>query len=148
MTMKRSTRGKRAGAGGQRWHRRRGVVAVEMALIAPIVFLLLIGLVVGGLGVFRYEQVAMLAREGARWASVHGPEYEFVTHGAPVTATDVYNNAIATRAVGLDPSALSYDLAWGAERATVAFTVRYVWLPEAIFAGGTLSSRTEMVVTH
>jgi Flp pilus assembly protein TadG len=132
----------------RRRRRCRGVVAVEMALIAPIVFLLLIGLIVGGLGVFRYEQVAMLAREGARWASVHGPECERVTHAAPITDDDVYTNAIAVRAVGLDASALSYDLAWDTERATVAVTVRYLWLPEALFAGGTLSSKAEMVVTY
>src|SRR5262249_60834720 len=45
--------------------KRRGVVTVEAALVFPIVILLLLGLIVGAMGIFRYQQVAWLAREGA-----------------------------------------------------------------------------------
>ena len=58
-----------------RARRRRGVAAVEFAVIAPVVLLFAFGLIVGGLGVFRYQEVAHLAREGARYASTHGGMY-------------------------------------------------------------------------
>jgi hypothetical protein len=54
---------------------RRGAALVEFALVAPLVFLLLLGLIVGSFGVYRYLQVAALAREASRWAAVHGADY-------------------------------------------------------------------------
>ena len=44
-------------------------------MVYPLTILLLLGTVVLGLGVFRYQQLQCLAREGARYASVHGPQY-------------------------------------------------------------------------
>ena len=52
--------------------RRRGAVAVENALVLGVMFSLILGVIVLGMGVFRYQEMAYLAREGARWASVHG----------------------------------------------------------------------------
>ena len=47
--------------------KRRGVSAVEAAVVYPITMLLLLGTVVLGLGVFRYQQIQSLAmREGSR----------------------------------------------------------------------------------
>ena len=43
--------------------RRHGTHALECAVVFPVVFLLLFGLLIGALGVFRYQQVASLARE-------------------------------------------------------------------------------------
>ena len=50
--------------------KRRAALAVEMAVVLPVLLFLLLMLIVGGIGVFRYQQVACLAREGARWGSV------------------------------------------------------------------------------
>ncbi len=47
----------------------------KAAVVYPITIFLLLGTVVLGLGVFRYQQIQSLAREGARYASVHGPQY-------------------------------------------------------------------------
>lgn len=127
---------------------RPGTAVVEMALIAPLAMLLVIGFVVMGLGVFRYHQLAALARDGARWASVHGSTYEIASHRGPITADDVYAKVIRPRAVGLDMSRLTYDVTWGPNRATVAVTVNYAWLPEAYFGAVQLSSRTEMPVSY
>jgi hypothetical protein len=55
--------------------RRRGATAVECAIIVPVTFLLIFGLIVGGMGVFRYQEVAALARQGARYASTHGANF-------------------------------------------------------------------------
>jgi len=56
--------------------RRSGAHVVECALVFPLVFLLIFGLVVGGMGIYNYQQVCYLAREAARYASVHGGQYQ------------------------------------------------------------------------
>src|SRR5687767_3967755 len=91
---------------------RKGTTIVESAVVYPVVMMLLFGLVVGALGVFRYQQVAHLAREGSRYASVHGKAYEENTGNPAATAEDVYNEAIAPNAVGYDMNNLAYSVTW------------------------------------
>ena len=55
--------------------RRWGGTLVEGAVVGSLSLMLLLGTVVVGLGVFRYQQVADLAREGTRYAAVHGPTW-------------------------------------------------------------------------
>jgi hypothetical protein len=50
----------------------RGQAMVEFALVAPIFFLLLFLIIEGGRFVFFYEMLNNAAREGARYAIVHG----------------------------------------------------------------------------
>ena len=130
---------------------RRGVHVVEFAMVAPLVVLLLFGLIVGGLGVFRYQEVASLAREGARYASVHGYKYSQVTGKAAATATDVYTNAIQPRMVILDPNSLNYTITWNPDNqqgSTVTVTVTYQWVPEALLGGITLGSTSTMPISY
>ena len=128
---------------------RRGATAVEFALVSPVLFMTLIGLVVLGLGIFRYNQVAALAHAGARWASVHGKNYDSRNHrSSAVTSTDLYNEVIKTRAVGFDPSKLTYNLTWSADRRTVAVTVNYRWLAEAYFGEVMLTSTSNALVSN
>lgn len=56
--------------------RRRGATLVEFAAVCSVTFLLIFGLLIGGLGVYRYQEVAHLAREGARYATTHGGKYQ------------------------------------------------------------------------
>jgi Flp pilus assembly protein TadG len=135
----------------RRFQWRKGATAVEYAIVCPALFLLLIGMVVGGLGVFRYEQIAALAREGSRWASVHGGMYAQENGKTAAAATDVYNNAILPMAVGLNTGDLTYSVTWNtsnypysttisggqvvAVTNTVQVTVSYKWIPEAYLAG-------------
>lgn len=56
--------------------RRQGVAAVEFAVACGVTLVLILGIIVGGLGVYRYQEVAHLAREGARYASTHGGQYK------------------------------------------------------------------------
>ena len=58
---------------------RRGAVILEAALVYPMVFLILLGLIVCGFGVFRFQEVASLSREASRYAAVHGSKYHQVT---------------------------------------------------------------------
>jgi Flp pilus assembly protein TadG len=136
-------------------NRRRGTTTVEFAITCPIVFFLVFATIVGGLGVFRYQQVAAAAREGARWASVHGADYADETDNPAATPADIFNNAILPASVTLDPSQLTYSVTWNKSNQplqvteeyerpignTVTVTVTYQWFPEAYLVGPiTLSS--------
>ncbi|HZT80204.1 MAG TPA: TadE/TadG family type IV pilus assembly protein [Gemmataceae bacterium] len=143
---------------------RRGATVVEAAVTAPAVFLLLLGLVVGGMGMFRYQQVASLARQAARYASVHGTQYAKDTGNPAATPADIYNSAIAPNAVGLDLSRLSYAVTWNTSNRpyhtdivnntvvatgnTVSVTVTYQWVPEAYLGGVTLTSTSVMPMSY
>ena len=135
--------------------RRRGTSAIEFAITCPIVFFLVFATIVGGLGVFRYQQVAAAAREGARWASVHGTDYADDTGNDAATPADIFANAILPASVTLEPSQLTYSVTWNKSNIplevttdfekptgnTVTVTVTYQWIPEMYLAGPiTLSS--------
>ena len=45
--------------------RRRGAIALEAAIVMNVLFFLLLGVIVLGMGVFRYQQMVHLAHEGA-----------------------------------------------------------------------------------
>ncbi|MEA2652043.1 MAG: hypothetical protein QOI85_1764 [Chloroflexota bacterium] len=57
------------------WPRRRtgsrGQSLVEFALIAPLLFLMISGIITLGIGVFYQQQLANAAREAARFAAIH-----------------------------------------------------------------------------
>src|SRR5262245_805380 len=97
--------------------RRRGAHLVECAIIFNLVLVLLIGLVVGAMGVFRYQQMAYLAREAARYAAVHGGQYQrenaaAITQGTlpNVTSDYIKQNVILGRASNLDASQLRVNI--------------------------------------
>ncbi|MBY0527067.1 MAG: pilus assembly protein [Gemmataceae bacterium] len=120
--------------------RRRGVTLVESAIIYPLTLFIMLALVVGGMGVFRYQEVAALAREGARYASTHGAQYrkdanlpvgsagtavgsnggvlwyQADTALAPGSDTswcqDVYDQAVRPRLVSLDPRNVTCRIGW------------------------------------
>lgn len=143
---------------------RQGAALVEFALVAPLAFLLVLGLLVGGLGVFRYQQMAHLAREASRWASVHGAQYAADTGKPAAAAADVYQQVIAHYAAALDPGKLSYAVNWNTDNRqyrtqitnnkvvavanTVTVTVSYQWIPEAYLGGITLSSTSVSMMSY
>jgi Flp pilus assembly protein TadG len=121
-----------------RWRRgrcRRGATAVEMAIIGPLVLLFVMGLMVAILGVFRLQQLGRLAHEAARWASVRGDEWAELTHNAPITADDVYRNAVLPLAQTLNTDHLACEVQWNEGRTLVQVTLRYQWLPECFLVG-------------
>jgi len=132
-------------------NRRRAAHIVECAIAYTVVSLLIFGLIIGGLGVFRYQEVASLAREGSRYASLHGDQYHQSTGKPAATAVDVYQNAILPRAVALDSSQLNYNVSWNpnnAQGSTVTVTVTYHWVPEAFLPSMNLSSTSTAVVLY
>ncbi len=99
---------------------RRGIQAVEAAIVLPVVMMLTLGTCSTAMGVYYYQLVATLAREGARYASVHGSQY--APYGPPVHASDIYINVIKPMAVGLNLSNLTYQVQWG-----TAVSGSWVW---------------------
>src|SRR4051794_18504475 len=95
---------------------RRGATTVEFAIVCSTVLLLLIGLIVGALGVFRYQEVARLARDGARYASVRGEAYAKTTGRPTATTDDVSKYAVLPGAVILDPAKLTTDVTWAPDK--------------------------------
>lgn len=103
---------------------RRGATTVEFAVVASAVVLLVVGLIVGGLGVFRYQEMAHLAREGSRYAATHGGDYlrdgRASQTGVPsVTSSKELEDYLRTKAVGLDPSQLKVEIKWSAPASVV-----------------------------
>jgi len=141
---------------------RSGFVATESVVVLPTLIFLILATVVGGYGVFRYQQLSMLAREGARYASVHGGQYQLETSYPAATAQDIYNNAIVPLAT-LDLSQLTHTVSWNADNMpysvngdyetptnnTVTVTVYYKWFPEMyIFGPITMSSTSTMPMSY
>jgi Flp pilus assembly protein TadG len=143
---------------------RSGATAVEFAIVGPVAFLLMLILLIGGMGIFRYQELASVAREASRWASVHGAQYQLDTGNPAATPTDVYNNVIAPNAVGLDLTQLSYSVTWSTDnrpfntiivnnqwvpvRNTVTVTLTYQWIPEMYLGGYTLTSTSTVPMTE
>lgn len=129
--------------------RRRGATTVEFAICCPIVFFFIFSIIVGALGVFRYQQTAELAREAARWACVRGGQYAEETGNPAATPQDVYDNAIKPGAAALNLGRLSYQVTWDKSNMpvdasqsvetprgnTVTVTVTYQWIPEMYLVG-------------
>jgi Flp pilus assembly protein TadG len=145
--------------------RRSGATVVECAFVYPAVFLLVMGLLVGAAGIFRYSQLASLSREAARYASVHGGQYAQEMQVTAPTAADIYNNVVLANAAGFDTSQLSYSITWNTDNSpfhttldannnvipiqnTVTVTLTYQWLPEAFLGGITLSSTSVMPMSY
>ncbi len=132
---------------------RRGVSAVEAAVVYPITIFLLLGTVVLGLGVFRYQQLQCLAREGARYASVHGPQYAADSGNAYATNQTVLAQ-IETLAVGLETNNLSCAVTWNPNPpttttpSTVSVQLTYYWVPEGYFQPVTMTATSVMPVTY
>src|SRR5436190_8895725 len=89
---------------------RRGAVAVEAAIVYPVLIVLLLLLVLGGVGVFRYQQVAFLSQEGARQVSVRGQDWSKETRQKSPTEADIRQDIILPLAAGMDPDLLTIQI--------------------------------------
>lgn len=130
---------------------RRAVTTVEFALLSPVLLLFLVGTVVGGVGVYRYQAVASMAREGARYLSVRGDRYEQVTGNPSATDADVYRDVIGDQSAAFDQDRLTFEIAWLPDRrqnAMVRVKVSYQWIPEAFLGGITLSSTSTVPISY
>src|SRR5436190_15081592 len=144
--------------------RRLAVVTVEAAFVLPVAFFLILATVIGSMGIFRYQEVCYLAKEGARYASVRGTQYEQEVSGATAaTADSIYNKAILPRVAVCDTANLSYSVSWSKSNSpytvtssfekpvgnTVTVTVTYKWMPELYLIGPiTLKASSTMPMSY
>jgi TadE-like protein len=105
---------------------RRGATAVEFAIVGPIAFFLLLSVMVGALGVFRYHEVAHVAREAARWASVRGEGYAKVT-GKPKVGAGEVTEYVKSHVHLIDGAAIAVQFT---AIDTIVVEVKYNWTPE------------------
>ena len=144
--------------------RRPGTTVLECALVLPVVFFLMLGLGVGASAVFRYQEVATLAREGARYASTHGYQYRKDSGLSLGTKDewqkDIIENGIKPKVLMADPTALKVTVYWpdvinqagkpdNWPGSRVDVTVSYEWLPPALWTRPlVLTSSSSMPITN
>ena len=97
---------------------------------------------------FRYNQIAALAHEGARWAAVHGKKFERTQHASPVTQADLFANVIAPRAAALDMNRLTCELDWDENSAPPPSPFGINGSPEAFFPEMNLTSTATSLVSN
>jgi Flp pilus assembly protein TadG len=127
---------------------RHGATALECAVVYPVAILLLMGTAIMSLGIFRYEQLQSLAREGARYASVHGPTYASENGQSQATTATVlaHVQGMAVGLNGLDCTAVNYSTS--TLPCTVSVTLTYTWTPESLFTPMTWTVTSNMPVTY
>jgi Flp pilus assembly protein TadG len=148
-----------AGVHGRR--RGAGQATVEIALVGLVFIITVIGLIESGRAVWNYNTVAQAAREGARYAVVHGsrssdPSGPGSTH---YTAPDLdvrITEMVRKYASGLDATNLTVTAQWpdgtNERGARVKVTARYGF--ESMFTSVlglpsvALTSSSTMVITY
>jgi Flp pilus assembly protein TadG len=152
--------------------KRRGAVALETALVYPVLLLVFLGLVVGGMGVFRYQQVACQAREAARYAAVHGGDWQKATDKNSPTQSEIFTNAVLPLLAGMSSDSVTIQIQWIDQSSgtavdwdkasksphsitasgesvtnTVRVTINYQWSPDIIFGPIYMTSTCEVPMT-
>lgn len=106
---------------------RRGQTLVEMALAAPLFFVVLVGIIVLGIGVFYQQALTNVAREAARYAAIHSataqcptvsnldpdpPPQSYYRCDPPSTRWPQMTAFARARAFGLPPAAILFSACW------------------------------------
>jgi Flp pilus assembly protein TadG len=153
-------------------YERTGALALEAALVYPVLLLLILGLIIGGMGVFRYQQVHCQAREAARFASVRGSDWQKDADLDSPTKDEICTQAVVPLAAGMDTSKISIQIQWIDQTTgkavdwdsasknprsltasndyvtnTVRVTITYQWSPNLYFGTLTLTSTCEVPMT-
>lgn len=122
---------------------RRGAAAVEFAVVAPLFFLLVFGMIEFGRMVMIQQILTNASREGARVAVLDGATTAEVT-----SAVEAYVVTASVSGADISVSPNPPDSAGYGEPVTVSVSVPFdqvSWLPSPMFLGGnTLSATTVM----
>ena len=124
----------------------RGATTVETAIVLPLVVLFLFGLLVFQMAAFRRNQIAWLAQESSRYASVHGQEFSKQSGRPIATVDEVLQNVIRPNAYGLDLKNLSLTLDWQDNFRIAVVTIEYPW--SSFIANRTLKCGSHVLVTY
>lgn len=122
---------------------RRGAAAVEFAVVAPLFFLLVFGMIEFGRMVMVQQIITNGSREGARIAVLDG-----ATSGEVVTAVETYlsNASIEGAEISVTPNPPS-SAGYG-EPVTVVVSIPFnqvSWLPSPMFLGGNTMTATTVM---
>jgi Flp pilus assembly protein TadG len=124
---------------------RRAAAAVEFAVVAPVFFLLVFGMIEYGRMVMVQQVITNASREGARQAVLDGATYAEIDSTVDTYLTSAsINAASATVTVSPDPPT---DAEFG-DPITVTVSIPFdqvSWLPSPMYLGGqTLTATTVM----
>ena len=126
---------------------RRGVAAVEFAVVASLLFMLLLGIIEIGRAMMVLEMLNNAARNGARVASLQGSDNTAVTAAANSALANAGFSGTST-AVQVNGATANVNTAVPGDLITVTVSVPYnnvTWLPTSMFlAGRTLGSTVVM----
>lgn len=105
----------------------RGQTIVELALAAPLFFMVLIGIIVLGIGVFYQQELTNVAREAARYAAIHSataqcptvsnldpdpPPQTYYRCDPPGANWPQMTSFARERAFGLPPDGIQFSACW------------------------------------
>jgi Flp pilus assembly protein TadG len=116
-----------------------GSAIIEFALSSMLFFATLFGILEFGQAVWRYNMMANLALEGARWASVRGAGATGAV--TPASATDV-SNFVRGRALGMNVTVATTSVD-GTTKACTTSPVN----PSSLSAGGRLCVKVSHTFT-
>jgi Flp pilus assembly protein TadG len=125
-----------------------GQTYVEFAFCAVVLLMIIFGLVNFSLVLYAYNFVSYAAREGTRFASVHGS-----ANPSPAHATDI-SNLITTEAYGLNAKNLKVTASWSPNNqpgSIVAVQVKYTFyfmMPFVALQPVSLSSSSKMMISY
>ena len=126
--------------------RQRGSALVESALTLVVFMMVIFGLMEFGRMVWAYNLVSHAAREGARYAMVHGKNSSH-----PATA-DGIRSVITSQAVGLDPSGLQVNVSWIPDNkpgSAVKVAVQYTFSAATSMVGsGKFGSTSQVIISQ
>ena len=129
--------------------RERGTVLVESVMVMMTFFIITIGMIELGLGVWAYNTVAHAAREGARYAIVHGDGYCAACDHASEIKTATIKAAIGLKLTEANVEVNSLGGYAIGSQVTVTVTYTYGFfsrvLPRASVA---LHSTSTMVISY
>jgi Flp pilus assembly protein TadG len=133
-------------AHGSRRSGPRGVAAVEFAIVAPLFFLMIFGMIEFGRAIMVQQVLTNAAREGARLAVLDSPT---PTHGKVVSTVVAYlnNESLSGATVTINPTEPTTAGYGMPVTVTVQIPFSYVsWLPAPWFLKGstTLTASTVM----
>jgi Flp pilus assembly protein TadG len=143
----------------------RGVMTyIEFAYVAPLLFILIFGIINFAQLLYAYNFVSYSAQEASRWASTRGSQALTVAQGGPGPASaSSIATFVSNEAVGLNTAKLVTTASWQCPASgctanfndpgnTVVVTVKYTytWFMPAWVqpTAKTLSSTSEMVISN
>ena len=129
--------------------RERGTVLVESVMVMMTFFIITIGMIELGLGVWAYNTVAHAARSGARYAIVHGDGYCGACDHASDITTATINAAIGLKLTSANVAVSSPGGYAIGSNVTVAVTYTYSFFSRVLpKASVNLHSTSTMVISY